>query len=61
MIEYAKVTRVDGAKYYVTFSSELQESGMVYKRLANYTPKVGDNVAFIVDEKGKKICIGGVI
>ena len=60
MIRYAKVTSVSSQGYKVTFLGEENESQTIYKKLTTYTPKFGDVVAFIVDTKGKYLCIGTV-
>ena len=61
MIRYAKVTEVTESGFFVTFLGETEQSQMIYKRLANYTPKLGDMVAILEDSKGKKLVIGEVI
>lgn len=58
MIKFATVTSENPFK--VKFDTDKQESGNTgYKRLASYTPKVGDRVAFLDDGKNK-ICLGKV-
>ena len=60
MIKYAEVTFVSGNAYRVTFLGEEDQSDMVYKKLATYTPLKGDMVAFLVDAKGKYLCLGKI-
>lgn len=60
LIKYAKVTEVTENGFFVTFLGETEQSRMVYKKLATYTPKVGDMVAIFVDSLGKKLVIGEV-
>ena len=58
MIKYATVTDVTQNTYNVRFLGEEQASVTVYKKLGNYEPVVGHTVAFLVDEKGKYLCLG---
>lgn len=61
LIKYAKITEVTEQMYYVTFLGETEQSAMVYKRVATYTPALNDMVAILEDKVGKKILIGRVI
>ena len=59
MIQYATVTSV--APFKVKFDIDSTESANTsYKRLASYTPTIGDRVAFFDDGK-TKICMGKVV
>lgn len=58
VIRYAKITEVLDSKCYVTFLGESEQSAMTYHKLSSYTPVVGDMVAIIEDNKGKKIILG---
>ncbi len=60
LIKYAKVTEVTEHQFFVTFLGETEQSQMLYKRLATYTPKLGDMVAIFEDALGKKLVIGEV-
>ena len=60
MIRYAEVSFVSGSTYKVKFLGEEIQSEMVYRKLATYTPRTGDIVAFLVDEKQKYLCLGKV-
>lgn len=59
IIKYATVVE-GGLNYKVKFFGETVASQTVYKKLNTYTPTVGDTAVFIVDNKGKYLCIGSV-
>lgn len=55
----ARVTQVSGSKVYLTFYGEEIQRGKSYKRLASYTPTVGDTV--IVAKLNKSYTILGKV
>ena len=59
MIQYATVTSTSPFK--VKFDIDSTESANTsYKRLASYTPTIGDRVAFLNDGKNT-LCLGKVV
>lgn len=58
IIKYAEVKSVN--PFRVRFLGEENDSQTQYNKLATNTPVIGDMVAFLVDEKGKYLCLGKV-
>lgn len=56
-IRYATVIE-GGINYKVKFFGEDTISDTTYTRLNSYVPSVGDIAVFIVDSKGKYLCVG---
>lgn len=60
MLKYAKVTKIDGDKFFVTFFGELSESKIHYPTVSSYTPVLNDIVVFIKDDLSKYLCLGTI-